>query len=57
MSIDKESEEKYIEKKYREKDEKKRQKMHVSGKGVFELQKLMESSHGQRITKLIKRKK
>lgn len=56
MSIDREIEEKNTEKKYREKDEKKRQKMHVSGKGVFELQKLMENSRGKRILKLKKQK-
>ncbi|MBU1992133.1 MAG: hypothetical protein ABH856_01695 [Patescibacteria group bacterium] len=52
MVIDKENEEKKTDKLYRQKDYKKRKRMHISGKSVFELQKLMEESTGKRITKL-----
>lgn len=57
MSIDKEIEEKKVEDKYRDKERKKRKRMHVSGKSVFELQRLISKSQGERILKLKKKKK
>lgn len=37
--------EKHVEKRYRERDRKKRKRMKVSGKSVFTLQKLIDKSH------------
>lgn len=57
MPIDKENEERAIERIHHEREKRKRQRMHISGKCVFELQKLMSKSSGRRITKLINKKK
>lgn len=43
-----------IEKKYARRDRKKRPRMTVHGKQIFDLQKMMEKSAGQRIQKLKK---
>jgi hypothetical protein len=37
--------EKKIEKKFAKKDTKKKKKMHVSGKGIFTLKKIIENKH------------
>lgn len=52
MSIDKDKEEKMIENQCDVKDKRNRKRMAVTGKGVFELQKLLAGSRGERINKL-----
>jgi len=47
--------EKKVEKKYARRDKKKKPKMKVSGKSVFQLKKLMEKNKGKRINKITKK--
>lgn len=48
--------EKTAEKKYAQKDKRKRPRMHMSGKGVFQLQNLIRNAHN-RLSQKKKRKK
>lgn len=46
---------KKVEKKYEQRDRKKRKRMNVHGKQVFALQQMMQKTAGQRIKKIKKK--